>query len=104
MEDIFDYPGNLREPDRVIKKGCHSYFICRIECYRFRASSLSGLISQAQTRKFFHVRRMEFEVSQVHDREAQIGRDALRIGQGVEDGQTHIGHRKLSKYAAIHEL
>src|SRR5450755_1542782 len=31
-------------------------------------------------------------------------RNTIRVGQRIQDGQPHVGYRKLSKYAAIHKL
>ena len=97
-------PGNLIEANAAFEKCSYSDFISRIERHSLRSSCLRGLIGETKTRKFTHVWGAEVEMTQVTNRKTHIRWDTFGVGQSVKDGQAHIGHRKLSKYAAIDEL
>jgi len=63
FQNFFNYLGDLVEPDSPLEKRRHRDFVGGIECNRFRTACLNRFIGQAQTRKLFHIRRSEVEVS-----------------------------------------
>src|SRR5580658_1107670 len=84
--DFFDDSGNVLKSDLSGEKGGHSDLVGGVQGDGFGASGATRLINQAfvgqtQTREFTHIRGAEIEMPQVHDREAQVGGDAIRIRQ-----------------------
>src|ERR1035441_9228178 len=101
---FFDDPRNLLESDPLLQKRSHRDFVGGVQGDGLCASGRRRFVSQTETREFSHIRGAEIQLPQVHDREAQLRWDAIRIRQRIQNGQTHVGHRELSKYAAIHEF
>src|SRR5260370_35706501 len=94
-DHVFDDPRNLIEANAAFEKCGYSHFISRIERHSLRSSCLLGLIGKTKTRKFTHVRGAEVEMTQVPYRKTQVGRNSLRVGQTVTDGQRQKRNQKL---------
>ena len=84
---VFDDPGISLKPNVAFQKRRHRDFIGRIQRDRLGPARFGCLIGQAQTRKFFQVRRAEVQMTQVADRKAQIRLNPLRISQSIQDRQ-----------------
>ena len=65
----------------------------------------AGLVGQRKAAEGGHVGRLEVEAAELRPVDAtKGGADASRVGEGVPDGQAHVGQRQLRDGAAVGEL
>ncbi len=68
------------------------------------ASSFSGFVGEAEAGEAVEVGSGEVQLAERGEVEGEVGRDALWVGEGVEDGEAHVGDGDLREDAAVDEL
>ena len=92
---------HLEETALILKESAVYDFIGRIEDARHVTALFNSLEREGQTTELVKVGLEELQrvVEQV---ETLTGKgEALRVGEGILDGQTHVGHTELGLYRAI---
>ncbi len=64
----------------------------------------SGFVGEAEAGKTGEVGGLEVELGQGRHVEGEVGRYAVGPGEGVEDGEAHVGDRDLGEDAAVNVL
>ena len=96
---------HLQEPAAVFQKGAVDDFVGSIDDARHVAALLDGLECQCQTAELLEVRLHEVELLDGEEVQAvATQRQSLREGEGILDGQSHIGNAELCLDGTILEL
>ncbi len=68
------------------------------------AAGVGGLVGEAEAGEAGEVGHGEVQLAQCGEVEGEVGRDALGVGEGVEDGEAHVGDGDLGEDAAVDEF
>ena len=92
-----DEIGDLDEADVAFEEGGHGDFVGGVQDRGRAAPGREGLASQPEAREAHRIGRFEGERSHLGQVKPLVGPgQPVRMVEGVEDGNTHVGHPELS--------
>ncbi len=97
--------GDGRPGDPPGEEGGHRHLVGRVEPGRGQVAGPAGPVGQVETGEDGPVGRLEFEDGEPGPVDGPEGRgQSGRVGQGVPDGQSHVGQGQLGHHGPVGEL
>ncbi len=102
VEDGVEDVGDVDPADAAGQEGLDRHLVGGVERGRGDAAGPSRPVGQVEAREGVAVGRLEIEARQLAPVDGtEPGGDAVGVGQGVADGQAHVGHRQLGDGGAV---
>mmetsp|Transcript_7701 Transcript_7701/g.25525 ORF Transcript_7701/g.25525 Transcript_7701/m.25525 type:complete len:476 (-) Transcript_7701:266-1693(-) len=102
---LFDDGKDVKVPNLFVEEHRHRLLVCGAEDARHRAAGAARGVAHRERRVFFHVGLLEGEVAHLdeveHRPRLRARLHAIGPGEGVEDGEAHVGPAELCEHGGV---